>query len=94
MATAEQLRGAILNGIEAANRSIRELGCGAATTLALVEIQDRTIRPYHVGDSVDAGHWPTRQIENADDFPFADRLRRGSRADATKRTRFTTNRGT
>ena len=24
---------------------------GAATTLALVEIQDRTIRPYHVGDS-------------------------------------------
>jgi PPM family protein phosphatase len=48
---AEGLRGAILNGIEAANRSIRELGCGAATTLALVEIQDRTIRPYHVGDS-------------------------------------------
>ena len=48
---AEGLRGAILNGIEAANRSIRELGCGAATTLALVEIQDRTIRSYHVGDS-------------------------------------------
>jgi serine/threonine protein phosphatase PrpC len=50
-AEAEGLRGAILNGIEAANRSIRELGCGAATTLALVEIQDRTIRSYHVGDS-------------------------------------------
>jgi serine/threonine protein phosphatase PrpC len=46
------LRGAILNGIEAANQSVRELGTGAATTLALVEIQDRTIRPYHVGDSV------------------------------------------
>ena len=48
----EELRGAILNGIEAANRLVRDLGCGAATTLALVEIQGRTIRPYHVGDSV------------------------------------------
>jgi serine/threonine protein phosphatase PrpC len=48
----ESLRGAILNGIEAANQSVRELGCGAATTLALVEIQGRSIRPYHVGDSV------------------------------------------
>jgi serine/threonine protein phosphatase PrpC len=45
------LRGAILNGIEAANQLVREIGCGAATTLALVDIQDRTIRPYHVGDS-------------------------------------------
>jgi serine/threonine protein phosphatase PrpC len=51
-ATTDQLRGAILNGIESANQAIRELGTGAATTLALVEIQDRTIRPYHVGDSV------------------------------------------
>ncbi|HJQ81655.1 MAG TPA: protein phosphatase 2C domain-containing protein [Lacipirellulaceae bacterium] len=49
---ADSLRGAILNGIEAANQSVRELGCGAATTLALVEIQGRSIRPYHVGDSV------------------------------------------
>lgn len=46
-----ELRAAILNGIEAANQSVRELGTGAATTMALVEIQDRTIRPYHVGDS-------------------------------------------
>ncbi len=45
------LRAAILNGIEAANQAVRELGTGAATTLALVEIQDRTIRTYHVGDS-------------------------------------------
>jgi serine/threonine protein phosphatase PrpC len=49
---ADRLRGAILDGIEAANRAVRELGTGAATTLALVEIQGRTIRPYHVGDSV------------------------------------------
>jgi PPM family protein phosphatase len=49
---ADSLRGAILNGIESANASVRELGCGAATTLALVEIQGRSVRPYHVGDSV------------------------------------------
>jgi serine/threonine protein phosphatase PrpC len=48
----EPLRGTILDGIEAANREVREMGNGAATTLALIEIQDRTIRPYHVGDSV------------------------------------------
>lgn len=47
----EQLRSAILNGVEAANREVCQLGLGAATTLALVEIRDRTIRPYHVGDS-------------------------------------------
>lgn len=45
------LRAGILNGIEAANEAVRELGTGAATTLALVEIQDGVIRPYHVGDS-------------------------------------------
>jgi len=48
----DRLRGTILDGIEAANREVRELGTGAATTLALIEVQDRTIRPYHVGDSV------------------------------------------
>jgi serine/threonine protein phosphatase PrpC len=51
-AASDPCRGAILDGIEAANRAIRELGTGAATTLALVEIQGRVIRPYHVGDSV------------------------------------------
>src|SRR3972149_5172864 len=40
----EQLRPAILNGIEAANDAVMELGGGAATTMALVEIQGRTIR--------------------------------------------------
>lgn len=48
----DQLRGAILSGIEKANEAVRELGTGAATTLALAEIQDRTVRTYHVGDSV------------------------------------------
>lgn len=47
-----ELRDAILNGIENANRAIIEQGSGAATTLAAVAIQDCTVRPYHVGDSM------------------------------------------
>lgn len=46
------MREAILNGIENANKTILAAGLGAATTLAVVELQGRTIRPYHVGDSV------------------------------------------
>lgn len=49
--TEASLRDAILNGIESANRSVLELSQGAATTMAVVELQGRTIRPYHVGDS-------------------------------------------
>ena len=44
-------RDAILNGIEAANNSIYELGVGAGSTTAVVEIIDDIVRPYHVGDS-------------------------------------------
>lgn len=47
-----QLRSAVLNGIEAANRAVADLGVGAATTLAVVEIQARSVRTYHVGDSM------------------------------------------
>ncbi len=46
------LRPAILDGIERANREILDLGIGAATTLAVVEIQDRIARAYQVGDSM------------------------------------------
>lgn len=46
------LRAAIMDGIEAANRRILDLGIGAATTLAVLEIQDDTVRTYHVGDSM------------------------------------------
>lgn len=45
------LRAAILNGIETANRRIMETGVGAATTLAVLEVNGRDVRPYHVGDS-------------------------------------------
>jgi serine/threonine protein phosphatase PrpC len=50
--TEESLRTAILDGIEQANRAVSELGMGAATTLAVVEISDGVARPYHVGDSM------------------------------------------
>ena len=50
--SAGDLRPAILDGIEQANREILDLGVGAATTLALVEIQAGAARPYKVGDSM------------------------------------------
>jgi len=46
------LRAAVLDGIENANRTLCQLGVGAATTLAVAEIQGLTVRPYHVGDSM------------------------------------------
>lgn len=49
---AEQLRYAILNGIEHANRQILRMGVGAATTIAVAEIHGSVVRPYHVGDSL------------------------------------------
>ena len=53
---------------------------GLATTLVLVEIRERVVRPYHVGDSATLGR-PARQAEVSDDRPFADRLRGRSGAD-------------
>jgi len=47
----DALRNAILDGIESADREVRTLGIGAGTTLALVEVDGGSIRPYHVGDS-------------------------------------------
>ncbi|MAT16206.1 MAG: serine/threonine protein phosphatase [Planctomyces sp.] len=46
------LRTAILNAIETANEEIIKLGTGAASTVAVVEIQNQTLRTYHVGDSL------------------------------------------
>lgn len=45
------LRGPILDAVEAANAAIRERGIGAATTLVVAELEDKRMRPYHVGDS-------------------------------------------
>lgn len=46
-----ELREAILSGIENANRSIIENINGAASTVAIVEIQNGSIRTYHAGDT-------------------------------------------
>jgi serine/threonine protein phosphatase PrpC len=45
------LRALILDAIERANERVLALASGAATTLAVVELDTGTIRPYHVGDS-------------------------------------------
>ena len=42
----------LLDALDFANDHILGLGVGAATTLALVELQARFVRPYHVGDSM------------------------------------------
>jgi serine/threonine protein phosphatase PrpC len=44
-------REAILDGIEQANQSVMDQGAGAGTTIVVVEIENRNVRPYHVGDS-------------------------------------------
>jgi serine/threonine protein phosphatase PrpC len=44
------LRSAIIDGFEQANAAVRELGVGAGSTLAVVQVEGLTIRPYHVGD--------------------------------------------
>lgn len=45
------IREAILKGIEKANRSVMKKFPGAASTIAIVEIQDDTFSTYHAGDS-------------------------------------------
>jgi serine/threonine protein phosphatase PrpC len=45
------VRASILDGFEGANRAVLELGGGAGTTLAVAEVHQDTLRPYHVGDS-------------------------------------------
>jgi serine/threonine protein phosphatase PrpC len=45
------LRNAILDGIDEANGSLRELGTGTSTTLVVAEIRDQQVRTFHIGDS-------------------------------------------
>ncbi len=45
------LRTAILNGIDAANEAVLEIGNGAATTLTVVAIEGHIARSYQIGDS-------------------------------------------
>jgi serine/threonine protein phosphatase PrpC len=46
-----ELREGILNGFERANQAVSNLGVGAASTLAAVELENGSVRTYHVGDS-------------------------------------------
>jgi len=43
---------AIMKGFDLANKKVQDLGVGAGTTLAVLEVQGSLIRPYHVGDSL------------------------------------------
>lgn len=45
-----RLRGAVLDGIETAHAAIAQLGQGGGATVAVVEIEGRMLRTYHVGD--------------------------------------------
>lgn len=46
-----ELREALLNAFEAANRAVVALGIGAGTTLVAVEVRAERMRTYNVGDS-------------------------------------------
>jgi serine/threonine protein phosphatase PrpC len=48
---ADNLRSAIVDAVEEANRRILGLGRGAATTLVVGEVLSGLVRSYHVGDS-------------------------------------------
>jgi len=45
------LRTAVLNGIEAANVAVQDLGNGSATTLTVATVEGLTVRTYQIGDS-------------------------------------------
>lgn len=45
------LRTAVLDGFEAANRAVLEGAGSGMTTLAVLTVEGRSVRPYHVGDS-------------------------------------------
>lgn len=47
----DNLRAAIVDAVEEANRRILDLGRGAATTLVVGEFLNGRVRSYHVGDS-------------------------------------------
>ncbi len=51
MAETMLLRTAILDGIEAANVAVQDLGNGSATTLTVITVEGLTVRAYQIGDS-------------------------------------------
>ena len=66
----DDLRPAILDGIEQANAAVLNLGTGSATTLAVVELHPQRMRGYHVGDSMtllfgQRGHLKWRSVAHS-----------------------------
>ena len=72
------IRGAIIQGIDLANEAILSSTTGGATTLVVVEFDQDSIRPYHVGDATilvtgqrgrlkfqSVSHSPTGYLEEA-----------------------------
>jgi len=45
------LRAAVLDGFEAANHAVQEVVGSGMTTLVVLTVEGRSVRPYHVGDS-------------------------------------------
>ena len=46
-----ELRNGVLDGLESADRAIRQFGIGAGTTICVATIEDRMLRTFHVGDA-------------------------------------------
>lgn len=74
----QSVRAAVLDAIDEADVAIRQQAPGAATTLAVAEIHNQTLRTYHVGDStvlactargrlraMTVGHSPTERAVEA-----------------------------
>lgn len=70
-AAGSNLRNAILTGVENANRAVAALGTGGGTTLAVAKIEERRLRPFHVGDSLVAvfGQRGKRKLETLSHSP-------------------------
>jgi PPM family protein phosphatase len=73
------LRVPILDGIEQANKSILDMGVGAACTISVIEVNDQKIRPYHVGDSsiLLCGNRGTVKFQTIDHSPAGYALEAG-----------------
>ena len=83
----DDLRGALLEGIDQANAAILASGSGSATTLVAAEVSADGIRPYHIGDSTilvtgqrgaikyqSVSHSPTGYLEEAGLLDEADAM--------------------
>ncbi len=83
----DEIRGALLDGIDAANAAILARGAGSATTLVVAEVSAQGVRPYHIGDSTilvtgqrgaikyqSVSHSPTGYLEEAGILDEADAM--------------------